>query len=55
MWPSRQHQGNAWLLFGDRIDGTMLLSESKTHKITERPVVEELLELAERMGLYLEE
>ncbi|MGF6561725.1 hypothetical protein ABIA51_002701 [Erwinia aphidicola] len=41
--------------FGDRIDGTMLLSESKTHKITERPVVEELLALAERMGLYLEE
>ncbi len=55
MWPSRQHQGNAWLLFGDRIDSTMLLSESKTQKITERPVVEELLALAERMGIYLEE
>lgn len=54
-WPSRQHQGNAWLLFGDRIEPQRVVRERKTLRITERPVVEELLALAERMGIVLDE
>ncbi|MTD26723.1 RES family NAD+ phosphorylase [Erwinia sorbitola] len=54
-WPSRQHEGDAWLFFGDRINGELQLNGRGTQQLTRYPVVGELLSLADRMGIYLEE
>ncbi len=54
-WPSRQHEGNAYLFFGDRMAGKLQISGRGTEPLTSTPVVGELLALADRMGIYLEE
>ena len=54
-WPSRQHEGNAYLFFGDRMAGNLQMSGRGTQPLTSPPVVGELLALADRMGIYLEE
>lgn len=54
-WPSRQHEGNACLLFGDRIaEGTLRL-KGKTQKITSPAVLKEFLFLVNRMGIFIDE
>lgn len=54
-WPSRQHEGQAWLFFGDRLNGELQMHRQGTQLLTTPPVVGELLALADRMGIYLEE
>lgn len=54
-WPSRQHEGEAFMFFGDRINGELQLHSQGTQLLTTRPVLGELLALADRMGIYLEE
>lgn len=55
LWPSRQHEGSACVLFGDRIQKGQLRLKGKTRMITSPPVLKEFLYLADRMGIFIDE
>lgn len=55
LWPSRQHEGSACMLFGDRIQKGQLRLKGKTRMITSPPVLKEFLYLADRMGIFIDE
>jgi len=38
VWPSRQHEGKAWLFFGDRLTEQQLLLKGKTRTLVSPPV-----------------
>lgn len=53
IWPSKQHPGNAYVLFGDRLNGNELSITAKTVSVTDKSVLIHLFELADKMGITL--
>ncbi|WP_345828043.1 RES family NAD+ phosphorylase [Erwinia sp. HDF1-3R] len=53
-WPSRQHQGNAWVFFGDRIQHGALAIVDTRAVIHDRKTLEILLRLAARMNIVID-
>lgn len=53
VWPSKQHPGHAYVLFGDRFNGNELSMAGKTVSVTDKSVLLPLFELADSMGITL--
>ncbi|CAI1631846.1 RES family NAD+ phosphorylase [Serratia plymuthica] len=53
VWPSKQHPGNAYVFFGDRLSENALSIVGETLPVTDRKVVIHLLQLADQMGITL--
>ncbi|GAK25646.1 RES family NAD+ phosphorylase [Serratia liquefaciens] len=53
VWPSKQHPGNAYVLFGDRFNGNELSIAVNTVSVTDKSVLIHLFELADSMGITL--
>lgn len=53
IWPSKQHPGNAYVLFGDRLNRDELSIIGNMLSVTDKSVLIHLFELADSMGITL--
>lgn len=53
IWPSKQHPGNAYILFGDRLNGDELSITGNRVSVIDKSVLLHLFELADEMGITL--